>query len=1093
MEGKVAALFTGQGAQYVDMFSDVAQNWPEMRRRVSEMDQAFAELHGNYDRGGKLELDATVSELIYPRRPYADEAPVDATQLKPTQVAQPATVAVSLGCYDILANAGFRPDMVAGHSLGELSALHAAGYIDRDTLAKVVVRRGAAMASPKQQQHSQPPATAMVAILGNGAGAIEVPQGTRDVWVANKNGPSQVVVAGAAEAVRKFAAAQAAAGFRTVPLQVSNAFHTPFMAAHARDFAAALNEFKPALASSIEATFNSTAQNSNNNSSSSSSRKKKKQQQAPVVFSNVTGTEYQRPTARGGDSRRAAAATADAIVDNLRRHIESPVEFTRQIRNMHAAGARVFVEFGPRRALAKFAASILEHDRSSGGGGEVVCVAVNATGPKGADSEVQLRDAAVQLAVCGVPLPRVFDAWALPDPHTLGTDFDPASPLDAAAIAAEKKKTKTTLRLKASTYIAPRTLRKREAVMNDGYVLSGKVVSTADSDRSRIAELEALLARAQQSAAESTGRAGASHDERLQLSRKAAALEQENQRLKAQLEQAKKTRQATATVANAAARQPSAPTPAVAVAAPKYTPTIRVRPRQRQAPVTVPAPAPAPVTATTTSSASPSIAKMERVVLEVIAEKTGYDVDMVEHDASLEDDLGIDSIKRIELLAAIQDILGVEGDREALARTQTVGDVIDCLRAQAASSNTVVSASLSSLSSSAASVTARQEASGRAALSVQPHAGAVRAHVADALAAAPNVDLAVPELQRIPLPAQLSVSGGNGCTRPVLILGDDTALTTEVTKLLAQQGHHVVVVAVPSSSGSGSGSGRSSSSSSSNDNLGPTVTRTVLADVSEAAVRAVVDQHSHAKGFVSIDNAALDASVAATAGGSHAQALGLVVMFAKHLSPALRDASGSDVRNFFVCVTRLDGRLGFTSQFADPHTAGPSPSPSREYHSCAFVCVCVRARACGWVWVRARACLSVRARVCVRERACLCVTVMTSSACIMRHSCADAHGWHLDGSQQTLRRDQFYVRIGIGGVRRRGAPRRRRPAPIVQPEAIIASTSTNFVVSTTTSCCIDTSSSSAGGPGAITGFDDDDRAVDVVGVCATRPANAQAP
>ena len=74
---------------------------------------------------------------------------------------------------------------------------------------------------------------------------------------------------------------------------------------------------------------------------------------------------------------------------------------------------------------------------------------------------------------------------------------------------------------------------------------------------------------------------------------------------------------------------------------------------------------------------------MERVVLEVIAEKTGYDVDMVEQDASLEDDLGIDSIKRIELLSAIQNILGVEGDREALARTQTVGDVIECLRAQA--------------------------------------------------------------------------------------------------------------------------------------------------------------------------------------------------------------------------------------------------------------------------------------------------------------------------------------------------------------------------------------------------------------------------
>ena len=93
--------------------------------------------------------------------------------------------------------------------------------------------------------------------------------------------------------------------------------------------------------------------------------------------------------------------------------------------------------------------------------------------------------------------------------------------------------------------------------------------------------------------------------------------------------------------------------------------------------------------------------RAERVTLEVIAEKTGYDADMIERDASLEDDLGIDSIKRIELLSAIQDILGIEGDREALARTQTVGDVIDCLRATA-----LAGASSSSSSAAAAAPSA---------------------------------------------------------------------------------------------------------------------------------------------------------------------------------------------------------------------------------------------------------------------------------------------------------------------------------------------------------------------------------------------------
>ena len=341
---------------------------------------------------GKLVLDATVSELLYPRAPYADEQPLESSVLTPTQVAQPATVACSLGAYDILAGAGFSPDFVAGHSLGELSALHAAGYMDRSTLAEVVVRRGQAMST--EATAGKP--TAMVAVLGKGAGLLQVPRNSGDVWVANKNGPEQVVLAGAKADVERFVQ-QHAKQFRTVPLRVSNAFHTKFMAPAARAFAETLNAYR----STFENTIRDDAQLA----------------VKPVAFSNVTAKPYPRPSVSN------AAAAAEAVVDTLSRHITSPVEFIQQVQNMHSAGARVFVEFGPRRALAKFAESILCGEE------DVVSVAVNASGPKGLDSEGQLRDAVVQLAVLGVPLTKPFDPWAAPNVHHLGSfsHIEPAS------------------------------------------------------------------------------------------------------------------------------------------------------------------------------------------------------------------------------------------------------------------------------------------------------------------------------------------------------------------------------------------------------------------------------------------------------------------------------------------------------------------------------------------------------------------------------------------------------------------------------------------------------------------------------------------
>eukprot|EP00463_Aulacantha_scolymantha_P000219 TRINITY_DN1122_c0_g1_i2.p1 TRINITY_DN1122_c0_g1~~TRINITY_DN1122_c0_g1_i2.p1 ORF type:complete len:150 (+),score=34.96 TRINITY_DN1122_c0_g1_i2:173-622(+) len=136
------------------MFEGVALNWPPFRESLVLMDRAMA----------KIDPNNSASAMLYPREPYESEQSLDETLLANTRFAQPTTVASSLGCFDIFTQAGFYPDFVAGHSLGELTALHISGAFDRDVLYELVCHRAVAMASSETKE-----ARAMVAVIGKGA------------------------------------------------------------------------------------------------------------------------------------------------------------------------------------------------------------------------------------------------------------------------------------------------------------------------------------------------------------------------------------------------------------------------------------------------------------------------------------------------------------------------------------------------------------------------------------------------------------------------------------------------------------------------------------------------------------------------------------------------------------------------------------------------------------------------------------------------------------------------------------------------------------------------------------------------------------
>lgn len=200
-----AFLFPGQGSQFSGMGKSLADSYPAARAVFEEADEA---------------LGFALSKLCF-------EGPDEA--LKLTENTQPALLTVSIAAFRVLSEQGFRADYVAGHSLGEYSALVAAGSLKFADAVRLVRKRGQYM-----QQAVPQGVGAMAALLKLPEGKLEgilaeAAQG-EVVTAANVNSPDQVVIAGHAGAVQRAAdLAKAAGAKRAVMLPVSAPFHCPLM------------------------------------------------------------------------------------------------------------------------------------------------------------------------------------------------------------------------------------------------------------------------------------------------------------------------------------------------------------------------------------------------------------------------------------------------------------------------------------------------------------------------------------------------------------------------------------------------------------------------------------------------------------------------------------------------------------------------------------------------------------------------------------------------------------------------------------------------------------------------------------------------
>ncbi len=272
--GKIAFVFPGQGAQVPGMGLSAFENSAAAKAIFEKADAI---------------RPGTSAQCF--------EGSVD--ELKITKNTQSCLYVTELALAAVLTEQGFKADMCAGFSLGELSALCYAGAIDFETGLKLVMRRGELM-----QQDAEKADTFMAAVIRLPEEKLmEIIAGFDNVYAVNFNGAGQITVAGAAEHQEAFSEAVKEAGGRAMPLKVSGAFHSPYM----NDAAKA---FEDVIAEQSFTTPEIT------------------------VYSDTTGKPYE------GD-----------VADTLKKQIINPVHWETIVKDMIANGVDTFIEVGPGKTL----------------------------------------------------------------------------------------------------------------------------------------------------------------------------------------------------------------------------------------------------------------------------------------------------------------------------------------------------------------------------------------------------------------------------------------------------------------------------------------------------------------------------------------------------------------------------------------------------------------------------------------------------------------------------------------------------------------------------------------------------------------------
>jgi acyl transferase domain-containing protein len=579
--GQLAMLFPGQGSQYVGMLRELACRFPRMQASLSLANEA-ARAEG-----------ISISDTIYPQPAFGNRKQ-RALELvmSETGTAQPAIGAVSLGLFRILEDFGVTPDLVGGHSFGELTALCAVGRIDDRSLSLLAQRRGAIMARCAAADGAGA-MLAVFAVLDEVKGVLS--EHALDLVIANKNAPRECVVSGPAAVIKQSRAIFRNRNIRTHPVPVSAAFHSKAVSGAEASFREVLDSITLA------------------------------DTRIPV-FANTTGLPYP-----------AAPESARAL---LAGQLARPVEFVAQVQEMHRMGARFFLEVGPGATLTALVHSILagrDHtalavDTSRGTAGNVYDLACALASLAALGCAVDLRrwdsaDFAVKpeanengltVRICGANVrpkvrpddePRQRPRSLDPNP-TGAQDETTAARWPRSSVAEDANQLSLALRNVQDHLIALQRLAQQNADLHrqflEGQERTHQTFRTLLAHDARLSR--ALLGRPPTPASPARQMLGSASAD---VQRAKASLSLQSQTVRRHDE-----------------------TESAGVSAVRLNSTSGPRATRRR---------------------DASLESLGTTLIGIAAEKTGYPAEILDLDMQLDADLGIDSIKRIEILAAVQD------------------------------------------------------------------------------------------------------------------------------------------------------------------------------------------------------------------------------------------------------------------------------------------------------------------------------------------------------------------------------------------------------------------------------------------------------
>ncbi len=340
-KNKIAFLFPGQGSQKVNMLRELALDFPEVQEVFAYADQVL-----------QASLPVKLSSYVYPTPAFSkDEEAKQEESLTNTHIAQPAVACADMAMWHLLKTFGVNADIVAGHSFGEYVALCVAEAFGESELFSVAEARGKMLSESNGNQKGS-----MAAVSGSAKEVQELVRELPGVTLANINSPNQCILSGEDSAIKNALAILSQKQIAARPIAVSAAFHSPHMEYAQSKLKAVLDSVKFASPS-------------------------------VPVFSNTDAKPH--------------PDSPQAIATRLVEHLIKPVQFVNEIEEMYASGAHIFVEVGPGAVLTNLVDTILDGKPH---------IAISSDRP-GRHGTLQLLHLLAQLSAVNIPvdISRLFN------------------------------------------------------------------------------------------------------------------------------------------------------------------------------------------------------------------------------------------------------------------------------------------------------------------------------------------------------------------------------------------------------------------------------------------------------------------------------------------------------------------------------------------------------------------------------------------------------------------------------------------------------------------------------------------------------------